>query len=226
VRRLLALAIALSSAAPAHAATVAVDHPCYLARQPGLESGQAIGFAGSGLAPGSTVTASLDGVTVASGPASPTGDFAGSAAAPALPRDRFTGRSTLTVGDGANVASIAFPVTLLAADFSPSSGNPNTLKVRFRIYGFGPVLAASGRGTSAPVYEHLFSPGGKRRATYFVGRTRGPCGSLVTARRRILPFFPLDGRWRFVFTTSRRYSASAAPLAATGFRVRTFVTGS
>jgi hypothetical protein len=225
VRRLLAVAIALGTASSAQAATVQVDHPCYLARQPGLESGQAIGFAGSGFAPGSTVTASLDGAPVASGPATPSGDFAGETAAPALPRNRFTGRSTLTLGDGASTASIAFPVTLLAADFSPSTGNPNTLKVRFRIYGFGPVLAALGRSSSARVYEHLFSPGGKRRATYFVGRTHGPCGSLVSARRRILPFFPLDGRWRFVFTTSRRYSASSAPLAATAFRVRTFVTG-
>jgi hypothetical protein len=226
VRRVLLIVIALGAAAPAHAATVGVDHPCYLARQPGLASGQAIQFSGGGFGPGATVTASLDGVAVASGPASPTGDFAGTTAAPALPSNRFTGRSTLTLADGASSASTSFPITLLAADFSPSSGNPNTLRVRFRIYGFGPVLAALGRGTSARVYEHLFSPGGKRRATYFVGRTRGPCGSLVTARRRILPFFPLDGRWRFVFTTSRRYSADAAPMAATGFRVRTFVTGS
>jgi hypothetical protein len=226
VRRLFPLAIALGAAAPAQAATVAVDHPCYLARQPGLESGQAIQFAGGGFTPGSTVTASLDGAAVASGPATPSGEFAGATPAPGLPRNRFTGRSTLTLSDGANAASTTFPVTLLAADFNPATGNPNTLKVRFRIYGFGPVLAALGRGTSARVYEHLFSPGGKRRASYFVGRTRGPCGSLVTARRRILPFFPLDGRWRFVFTTSRRYNPSAAPLAATGFRVRTFVTGS
>jgi hypothetical protein len=226
MRRVLAIGLAAAGAAAgasaAHAATLQVDHGCYLARQPGLPGGQLITFAGAGFAPNGTVTAQLDGAPFATGTASAAGTVHGTVPAPALPARTFERRSTIAVGDGSSEASATFPVSRLAADLQPPTGPPATLRVRFHVYGFGPVLTAQGRSTSARVYEHVLAPNGRLRATYDAGRTTGPCGRVTTSRRRILPFAaPEDGRWRFVFTTRRRYRATDAPLAAVGFQVRT-----
>ena len=82
-----AIAIALAAcalgAAPAGAATLSFDRPCYLAKAPGF-IGQAVNFTGAGFTPGAPVTASLNGVALTSGSAGTSGEISGSVVAPAL----------------------------------------------------------------------------------------------------------------------------------------------
>ncbi|MDQ4040808.1 MAG: hypothetical protein M3141_03565 [Actinomycetota bacterium] len=217
--------LALLAAAPgaAGAATLTLDHGCYLAKQPRLPSGQTIVVRAEGFAPDAPVTFRLGATPVLTVNADAAGAATGQFAAPSLGSPSvFRATRTLTASDGAVQASTALELRQLAADFLPSRGNPRTLRVRFYVYGFGPLLTALGRRTSQRVYEHVFDPRGRRRVTTLVGRTSGPCGDLRTTRRRILPFRRVrDGRWRFVFTTSPRYSRNSAPLASIGFIVTT-----
>jgi hypothetical protein len=151
------------------------------------------------------------------------GAVAGRFQAPSLAAGQFRSTRSLTARESAgNLAAAPVELRRLAADFLPSSGNPLRLRVRFFVYGFGPLLSARNLPVSQPVYEHVFDPAGRRRATFLVGRTSGPCGDLRTGVRRILPFRRVaNGRWRFVFTTKVRYSARSVPVAAVGFIVRT-----
>jgi hypothetical protein len=220
---LIAVALALTAAgAPAAgAATITLDRGCYLAAQPGLPNGQAIIARGEGFTPNATVTFSMSGRALGTTTANPAGAFATRFNAPALASGQFKATRTLTLSDGTNQAAAVLNLRRLAADFLPSGGDPTTLRVRFYVFGFGPLLTIQSLSTSQPVYEHVFDPRGRRRATFLVGRTSGDCGDMRTTRRRILPFMPINGRWRFVFTTKRRYSRNSVPAAAVGFIVRT-----
>jgi hypothetical protein len=220
---LIAAAIAISAAAapPAGAASLTLDRGCYLAAQTGLPNGQQIVVRGDGFAPNGNVTFLISGRAIGTTTANAAGAFNTRFNAPGLSTGQFRSTRTLTVSDGANVATAPLNLRRLAADFLPSGGNPTTLRVRLYVYGFGPLLTIQNRSTRQPVYEHVFDPRGRRRATFFVGRTSGACGDMRTTRRRILPFAPINGRWRFVFTTSSRYRGNAVPAAAVGFIVRT-----
>jgi hypothetical protein len=55
------------------------------------------------------------------------------------------------------------------------------------------------------------TPGLRLRLTILLGRTQGPCGSLVTARRRIFPFRARPGNWRLQFDTAQVYRRFARP---------------
>jgi hypothetical protein len=217
-----AVAALTAAAAPAAgAATLTLDRGCYLAAQTGLPNGQAIVVRGEGFAPFANVTFSISGRAIGNTTANAAGAFATRFNAPGLAGGQFKATRTLAVSDGTNQATAVLNLRRLAADFLPSTGNPARLRVRFYVYGFGPLLTIQNLSTSQPVYEHVFDPRGRRRATYLVGRTSGDCGDLRTTRRRILPFPPMNGRWRFVFTTKRRYSRNSTPAAAVGFIVRT-----
>jgi hypothetical protein len=210
-------------AAPASGAVVSLDRGCYLAAQPGLPRGQNMVLNGAGFAPNGAISIDINGSPAVSTTAGPDGSVSVSRGldAPAVRGRGFRDRVTVTASDGTNLASATVPTRKLAADFLPSRGNPRTLRVRFYVYGFGPLLTALGRGTSQPVWMHVFDPSGRRRSTARVGRTSGACGDMRTARRRILPFALVNGTWRYRFTTSTRYSRTAAPQAGVGFTVRT-----
>jgi hypothetical protein len=103
-------------------------------------------------------------------------------------------------------ASAAAPAPChVGAGFSPSRGNPQTLRVRFSVRGFG-----SGR----PIYLHYLAPGRRLVRTVGLGLGRGRCGSLTTARRRLFPFRSVSpGTWRLQFDTRGRYARHpGAPL--------------
>lgn len=216
---ILALATA---AASAHAATLTLDRGCYLARQPGLPNGQTIVVRGAGFTPGAQASFALGTTALGDLTADAAGAVAGQFQAPSLAADQFRSTRTLTAREGANQGAATVELRRLAADFLPSSGNPLRLRVRFFVYGFGPLLTARNLPTAQPVYEHVLDPAGRRRATFYAGRTTGPCGDLRTTVRRILPFRTVgSGRWRFVFTTKPRYSSRSVPAASVGFIVRT-----
>jgi hypothetical protein len=220
---LVPLGLALAAfAAPAGAATLTLDRPCYLAKQPRLPNGQTINVRGEGFAPGQPVNFTLGSTSLGTLNADAAGSVSGHFQPPSLGGPtQFRAAPALTAGDGTNQAAVPVELRQMAADFLPAQGSPR-MKVRFYVYGFGPLLAARGLPAAQPVYEHVIDPQGTLQATFAVGRTRGPCGDLVTARRRILPFRTVaDGRWRFVFTTQRRYSARSQPAASVAFRIRT-----
>jgi len=174
-----ALAIGAVAAQAAAAATVTFDKPCYLAAQPGLEKGQIVSFSGTGFTPNAPVSGTLDGTPIGSGSASPSGTITGSVNAPATHPERFTGL--------------------------PSTGNPRTQKVRFYVYGFDAFQAALGAKTHQNVYLHIVDPRQRVRANKKLGRTKGSCGTLRSARQRIMAFEPIPGSWRYVFDLEKTY---------------------
>jgi hypothetical protein len=192
----LAPAGAVAPVALAGGPTVSTPERCYSSSRP-------VDFVGLGFRPGRTFTARVGDRVVDRGSVSRFGDLAGAFRAPVAARGRPGERTfTLTVDDGLRAASTRFRSTVFGADFAPAIGDPATLRVRFQAFDFG-------RGRT--VYLHLIAPDRRHRRTLVLGRTSGPCGSVVTARRRLFPFRPRPGTWRMQFDTSRRYRPGAVP---------------
>ncbi|MDX6672319.1 MAG: hypothetical protein QOI91_2682 [Solirubrobacteraceae bacterium] len=220
----LVLLAALAAWAPAAgAATLTLDRGCYLSKQPALPNGQTIAVRGAGFTPGAQVSFTLGSASLGAIPADAAGNVAGQFQPPSLGgAGSFRDTRILIATDGTNQGTAPVPLRRVAADFLPAAGRPSTHRVNFYVYGFGPLLTAQRRSTNQPVYEHVFDPAGKLRATFRVGRTSGPCGDLKTTRRRVLPFaHPANGRWSFIFTTKPRYSRRSIPGAGVGYQVTT-----
>lgn len=202
------VAVAALAAAPvpaAPAAEVHTDRACYA--DPGQRQ-DTVAFSGSGLTAGAPYQMTLDGspLTGGAGNADADGALTGSFAAPSLlataPRHARQHTYVLGVRDasGSVPLTTTFTVSQLYATFAPSSGDPRSLKVRFKLYGFG--LA----GTGAPrIYLHYVAPDGRVAHTVRLGTAKGACGALKTARRRLFPFAARRGAWKLQFDTSRRY---------------------
>lgn len=194
---LLALAAASSALA---AATLTTDARCYL-------QGAPLRMTAGGLTPNAPLTVTLDGQQLRYGNGStPTADDAGtfssSFATPVLAPNTAQQRHVLAVGDGTHRPKARFTVTRpTGADFQPTSGNPRTLRARFRVWGFALV----GGVNRVPVWLHWVSPAGRVRQSAALGTTGGDCGALTTAPRRVFPFDAEAGRWVLVLDTHRRY---------------------
>jgi hypothetical protein len=193
----LAAVLALAAAAPAaaSAAQVQADRDCYQDN-----TGQ-VAVSGSGFDAGQPYQVTLDGKSLSTGNevTGPDGSVAGSIETPQLAGNGVH-VYTLTVVQGANTASTRFSVTPFLADFSPGSGNPKTLHVRFKVFGFGLVNA------NPNVYLHYVRPNGKVKRTIRLGKAQGVCGQIPrTARKKLFPFSAERGKWKLQFDTSRRY---------------------
>lgn len=177
----------------ARAATVSTPESCYSSRQP-------VDFVGTEFRPGASYSAYVGGRTVATGRVSTFGDLSGDFKAPVPSRGRPGERTyLLTVSDGVRRASTRFRSTKFGADFRPDEGDPATLRVRFYAFDFG-----GGRS----VYLHYVRPSRRHRLTVRLGRTAGPCGTVVSRLRRIFPFRAEAGSWRLQFDTSARFDAT------------------
>jgi hypothetical protein len=184
------LALAAAPAAPAEAATVSTPERCYSSRAP-------VDFVGTEFRPRARFNAYVAGRKVAEGAVSEFGDLSGDFKAPVPAGGRPGERTfTLTVTDGQRRASTRFRSTKFGADFRPDAGDPATLRVRFYAFDFGSGLT---------VYLHYVRPNRRHRLTVRLGRTGGPCGTMVSQRRRIFPFRAATGNWRLQFDTSPRY---------------------
>jgi hypothetical protein len=190
-----AIAAAAALPAAASAAQIQADRPCYEDN-----TGQ-VAVSGNGFDPGQPYQVTLDGKTLSTGNevTGPDGSVAGSIETPQL-----SGSSVhvykLNVVQGANTASTTFSVTPFLADFTPGSGNPKTLRVRFKIFGFGLATA------NPVVYLHYVRPNGKLKRTIRLGKSHGACGQIErTARKKLFPFRAEAGRWRLQFDTQRKY---------------------
>jgi hypothetical protein len=198
VTRRAAAALALlaplgAGAQAAGAATVSTPERCYSSREP-------VDYVGTEFRAGAKYTVFVAGRQIETGRVSRFGDLAGSFNAPA-PDSRPAGERTftLTVTDGQRRATTRFRSTKFGADYRPDRGDPATLRVRFYAFDFG-----AGR----TVYLHYIRPNRRHRLTIKLGETGGPCGTVVSGRRRIFPFPAVPGSWRLQFDTVAKFDAT------------------
>jgi hypothetical protein len=130
------------------------------------------------------------------------GAMRGAFSPPMLADDELQRTFTVQVASDALAASSMFTVTRLKANFTPSSGDPKKLRVRFSVAGFG--LATH----NPDVYVHYIAPGGKLKQTIRLGKATGQCGRITrTAKRRLFPFAaPKLGKWQLQFDTSKSFT--------------------
>jgi hypothetical protein len=184
---------------------VVLDPGCYLSGGSGL-------LTGSGFRPNAAWTAKLAGTKqIGTGRIDARGRIRARFTAPRYHGTNGTRELTLSVTDGPHVASTTFLMTPLSASFSPRTGDPQSLRVRWRVLGLG---AHHG------VYVHYIQPNGKLKRTLRIGTTRGPCGSLKTGPIALFPFRYAYGTWTFQVDASAHFSAATIPRLLIGFEIR------
>lgn len=207
---LLAAALALTAVPVARAVTtttpkIVLDPKCYLSSGAGL-------LTGSGFRPRATWTAKLGGTKrIGTGRIDRSGEIRARFTAPVYHGTKGTREYTLSVTDGSHVASTTFQMTPLDASFSPHTGNPATLRVRWRVLGLGPKHG---------VYVHYVTPKRRLKRTLRIGTTRGPCGSLKTGPIALFPFRYSYGTWTFQIDASRTYRETTTPRLLLDFEIR------
>jgi hypothetical protein len=203
-----ALAATLSAAAAIGAETrakIVLDPECYLSNGSGLLTGR-------GFRPNNRWTAKLAGrKQIGTGRIDARGGIRARFTAPKYHGTSGTREVTLSVTDGPHVASTTFLMTPLDASFSPRTGDPARLRVRWRVLGLG---AHHG------VYIHYVKPTGTLKRTLRIGTTRGRCGSLKTGPIALFPFRFSYGVWTFQIDSSIRYRATTKPRLLIGFEIR------
>ncbi len=189
---------AVANAPAAGAATIQTDTRCY-------QEQQEVVVRGAGFTPLATVNVARDGKVFASAQADANGAFVGKFPTPVMPNEVRERLYRLSAGDMINTAATTYRSTKVFANFKPSSGNPETLAVRFTINGFGLVRRR------APVYLHYVDARGKERRTIRVGTATGVCGRIErTRKRRLFPFRAQRGRWILQFDTRRQYERATS----------------
>lgn len=210
MRRLLPVTVVLALLAPAATAarpkpSIVLDPGCYLSSGTGT-------LTGSGFEANASWTAKLGGTKqIGTGRIDRRGRINARFTAPAYHGTAGTREFTLSVTDGPNVASTTFLMTPLDASFTPRTGDPATLRVRWRVLGLGEHHG---------VYVHYVQPNGRHKRTVRIGTTRGPCGSLKTGPIALFPFRYSYGTWTFQVDASRRYSRRTVPRLLIDFDVR------
>jgi hypothetical protein len=202
VMRRLAVALPLTFLlipAAARGAAVQTDRTCYLQTDK-----TNVTVSGNGFAPSAPYDVTLDGQSLLSSPnlIDANGAMQGAFAPPALGGDELERTFTVGVTSAGLAAQSTFTITRLKANFTPSSGDPKKLKVRFSVAGFGLATA------NPDVYLHYIDPRGKLKQTIRLGKATGQCGRLVkTAQRRLFPFSaPRLGKWQLQFDTTESFA--------------------
>ena len=176
---------------------VVTDRACYLEKT-------RVEMSGAGFQPGATYTVARDGQPIGSGTVAADGSVAGAFGSDVLPDGIAEKSFDLSVSDGTSQANSAFRVSAFRALFTPSRGNPRRLRVRFSVFGM--------LGAKLPVYLHYVRPDGSAARTVYLGRTKGPCGSInETRKRQLFPFRAGNGRWLLQFDTRKSYRTTARP---------------
>lgn len=184
---------------------VKLDPACY-------QSGEKGTLTGSGFAPSSTWTAKLgEARTLGSGRTDDKGRIEARFTAPVYHGTAGTREMTLSVGDGHDTAETTFKMTPLTASFAPRTGDPATMRVRWRVLGLTPR-----RG----VYVHYVRPDGTHRKTLRIGTTRLPCGSLKTGPIALFPFRVGYGRWTLQVDSAQDFSKATLPRLLIGFDIK------
>ena len=190
---LASLAATAATAPAATAATLTTDTSCY-------QETQEVVVTGIGFAPKSVVTITRDNIVLGSAQTDAKGGFRNKFDTPELPENVRERLHQLTATDAATTAQTSYRSTRIFASFTPRTGNPSTLRVRFTINGFGLVQRGS------PVYLHYVRPDGKVQRTVQLGKASGVCGKITrTPQRRLFPFNAAKGVWILQFDTRKRY---------------------
>lgn len=195
----LPLSLVLLVPAAAHGAAVQTDRTCYL-----QTAKTNVTVSGNGFAPGAAYNVLLDGTALTGGTNTidAGGAFQGAFEPPTLAEDELERQFmvTATASDATSV-STQFTVTRLKADFAPATGDPQKLKVRFSVAGFGL------NSPNPSVYVHYVDPKGTLKQTVRLGQATGQCGRIVrTAKRRLFPFkAPRLGKWQLQFDTTKSF---------------------
>jgi hypothetical protein len=184
--------------AAAHGAEVTTDRTCYLQTDK-----TNVTVTGTGYTPSRPYGVTLDGDALAGGAGTmdANGAMRGAFAPPALDDEELERAFTVGVTSDVLAATSVFTVTRLKANFTPSTGDPKKLKVRFSVAGFG--LATH----NPDVYVHYVTPAGKLKETIRLGQATGQCGRIEkTAKRRLFPFTVSKlGKWQLQFDTSKSF---------------------
>ena len=192
---------ALASAKPA----VTLAPTCYQSGAKGL-------LTGTGFQASSTWTAKLgDDRTLGSGQTNDKGRIHARFTAPVYHGASGTRQLTLSVSDGTSSASTTLRMTPLTATFSPRTGDPATMRVRWRVLGLAP---------NHGVYVHYIRPNGTHRRTLRIGTSRAPCGSLKTGPIALFPFRVGYGRWTLQVDTVQHFSKATLPRLLIGFDIK------
>ena len=171
-----------------------LDPGCYLSSGNGL-------LTGAGFRPNSAWTAKLVGTKqIGTGRIDARGRIRARFTAPRYHGTSGTRQLTLSVTDGPHVASTTFVMSPLDASFSPRTGDPATLRVRWRVLGLG---AHHG------IYVHYIQPNGTLKRTLRIGTTQRPLRLAQDRPDRALPVQTHYGR-----------GLSRSTRAATGARAR------
>jgi hypothetical protein len=182
----------------AHAATLEASAACF-------QAGGDVVVAGAGFTPKNVITVARDGTNIGTAVADGNGAFRNKFTTPKLSGGVHEAIYDLVATDGANTAITRYRATQVIAGFTPRTGNPSTLRVRFDVYGFGLFKR------KAKVYLHYVRPNGKVRTTIYLGTARGTCGHIRrTSRRLLFPFSPERGRWTLQFDTRKTYGKPKA----------------
>jgi len=188
--------VLLTGAGAAHAASIQLAPGCFHSGGAGL-------LTGAGFRPDASWTAKLRGTQrLGSGRTDRKGRIRARFTAPAYSGTTGERVETLSVTDGPHVASRSFSLTPLTASFSPTTGDPNTMRVRWRVLGLG---------ADSAVFVHYIAPNGKLRKSVRIGHAQGACGHLKTAPTRLFPFPISYGRWTFQIDAHSGYSKATVP---------------
>ena len=212
VRRLaISMALLASFAGPANAqaATISVLDPC--ARL--IDDVKTLHLTGAGFTPGSFVTFTKDGETLAGEYADDAGNVAGSFYPP-VPDSFDDNLQTFQIAasDTAGVTAPAIPVTVSRIKIEAPANTKPSRRVRFKLFG---MLAEK------PVWLHVLRKG-KVKKRVKMGRTSAPCGTLSKKMR----FMPLRnytyGKYQYWFSHSRKYSKATRYVGGTVTIYRTY----
>jgi hypothetical protein len=192
-----AATLAVGAAAAFAQATISTNRGCYVV-------GQTARLSGSGFAPSTSYTVSVDGVLFDQHLRHT--DSQGSLSVKLLPGGLPAGAAQhtdkVTVDDGTgNKASTSFTLTrsalaLLTGLQKTSRGESG----RFKAWGFSPD------GSARELYLHYVGPSGRVHRTVALGQTKGACGWLVSKRELFLPFSLSRGTWTLQVDTRRSYA--------------------
>jgi hypothetical protein len=190
-----AIAAVICAAPPATAGAAAVElnRACYL-------EGARVGMTATGFAPRSEVTVRRGDTVIGTATTDDVGAVQARFDAPQLRSGQREASPVIELSDGTTRAATRLPITRFHARFSPATGDPATMLVRFSVDGFGLLDA------QPDIYLHYVAPNGVLRRTVLLGRARGVCGHLrPTSRRRLFPFRATAGTWRLQFDTRKSY---------------------
>jgi hypothetical protein len=188
--------VAAAAAVAFASASVTTNRSCYVV-------GQTARLNGSGFAPSTPFTVTVDGVYFPGTPSTDSnGDFSIRLHPGGLPSGAAQHTDKVMVDDGTgNKARTSFTLTrnalaLLTGVRKTSNGESGV----FKVWGF------SLDGNSREVYLHYIGPSGRAQRTVALGPTKGACGWLVSKRELFVPFSLSPGTWTLQVDTRRAYA--------------------